>query len=56
MTLYDYLLSAWPEILHLTIQHLMLVGIAVDLASLIGVPLSIVMVRHRRLVGPRSCY
>ncbi|AMP00820.1 binding--dependent transport system inner membrane component family protein [Collimonas arenae] len=52
MTLYDYLLSAWPEILHLTMQHLMLVGIAVGLAILIGVPLGVVMVRHRWLAGP----
>jgi len=52
MTLYNYLLSAWPEILHLTVQHLMLVGIAVGLAILIGVPLGIVMVRHRWLAGP----
>jgi osmoprotectant transport system permease protein len=52
MTLYNYLLSAWPEILHLTMQHLMLVGIAVGLAILIGVPLGIVMVRYRWLAGP----
>ena len=52
MTLYDYLLSAWPEILHLTMQHLMLVGIAVGLAILIGVPLGIIMVQHRGLAGP----
>ncbi|PFH07898.1 osmoprotectant transport system permease protein [Collimonas sp. PA-H2] len=52
MTFFNYLLSAWPEILHLTIQHLMLVGIAVGMAILIGVPLGIVMIRHRWLASP----
>ena len=52
MTFFNYLLSAWPEILHLTIQHLMLVGIAVGLAILIGVPLGVVMIRHRWLASP----
>lgn len=40
------------DILHLTMQHLMLVGIAVGLAILIGVPLGIVMVQHCGLAGP----
>ncbi|MGS0743913.1 ABC transporter permease [Glaciimonas sp. GG7] len=52
MTLFDYLSGAWPEILHLTVQHLMLVSIAVGVAILVGVPLGIVMIRHPGLASP----
>ncbi|MDY7544894.1 ABC transporter permease [Glaciimonas sp. Gout2] len=52
MSLFNYLSGAWPEILHLTLQHLMLVSIAVGLAILVGVPLGIVMIRHRGLASP----
>ena len=52
MTLFTYLSGAWPEILHLTMQHLMLVSIAVGLAILVGVPLGVVMIRHPGLASP----
>ncbi|KAF3998006.1 ABC transporter permease [Glaciimonas immobilis] len=52
MNLFNYLSGAWPEILHLTLQHLMLVSIAVGLAIVVGVPLGIVMIRHRGLASP----
>lgn len=52
MSLFNYLSGAWPEILHLTLQHLILVSIAVGLAILVGVPLGIVMIRHRGLASP----
>ncbi|PUA20029.1 ABC transporter permease [Glaciimonas sp. PCH181] len=51
MTLFNYLSGAWPEILHLTMQHLMLVSIAVGLAILVGVPLGVVMIRHPGLAS-----
>lgn len=35
----------WPQVLHLTWQHITLVGIAVTLAILVGVPLGILMTR-----------
>lgn len=52
MNIFDYLHSDWPEILTLTLQHLKLVGIAVSLAILIGVPLGILIVRVKWLAGP----
>jgi osmoprotectant transport system permease protein len=52
MDLITYLQQDWPTILTLTLQHLKLVGIAVGLAILIGVPLGILVVRVRWLAGP----
>ena len=42
----------WPLVLHLTWQHITLVGIAVTLAILVGVPLGILMTRFPTLAGP----
>ncbi|MDF9901320.1 UNVERIFIED_ORG: glycine/betaine/L-proline transporter ATP-binding subunit [Pseudomonas reinekei] len=42
----------WPLVLHLTGQHITLVGIAVTLAILVGVPLGILMTRFPSLAGP----
>ena len=42
----------WALVLQLTWQHIMLVGVAVGLAILIGVPLGIVMTRLPFLAGP----
>jgi len=42
----------WAQVLQLTWQHIMLVGIAVSLAILIGVPLGILMTRFPALAGP----
>ncbi|MCA1325433.1 ABC transporter permease [Herbaspirillum sp. alder98] len=52
MDLITYLQQDWPIIVGLTVQHLKLVGIAVGLAILIGVPLGILVVRVRWLAGP----
>src|SRR3546814_6048721 len=42
----------WPLVLHLTLQHITLVGIAVTLAIVVGVPLGIFMTRFPTLAGP----
>ena len=42
----------WSQVLHLTLQHITLVGIAVILAILIGVPLGVLMTRFPSLAGP----
>ncbi|NUU02478.1 ABC transporter permease [Herbaspirillum robiniae] len=52
MDIFQYLQSDWHNILELTLQHLKLVGIAVSLAIVIGVPLGILIVRLRWLAGP----
>ncbi|KAF1045337.1 MAG: Osmoprotectant import permease protein OsmW [Herbaspirillum frisingense] len=52
MDIIQYLQSDWRIILELTLQHLKLVGIAVSLAIVIGVPLGILIVRLRWLAGP----
>ena len=52
MNLIQYLAGDWHNILNLTLQHLKLVGIAVSLAIVIGVPLGIVITRHRWLATP----
>lgn len=52
MTLLTYLQHAWPSLLTLTLQHLALVGTAVGLAILLGVPLGILATRKRWLATP----
>ncbi|HLW56144.1 MAG TPA: ABC transporter permease [Bacteriovoracaceae bacterium] len=52
MNIWDYLISEWSFILDLTIQHMVLVGSAVGLAILIGVPLGILMTRFRWMAPP----
>ena len=42
----------WAQVLQLTWQHIMLVGIAVSLAILVGVPLGILMSRFPVVAGP----
>ncbi|GLO13684.1 MULTISPECIES: ABC transporter permease [Pseudomonas] len=42
----------WAQVLQLTWQHIMLVGVAVGLAILVGVPLGILMTRFPALAGP----
>ena len=42
----------WAQVLNLTGQHIMLVGVAVGLAILVGVPLGILMTRFPALAGP----
>lgn len=52
MNLIQYLSSDGANILHLTVQHLQLVGIAVSLAMFVGIPLGILITRHRWLATP----
>ncbi len=52
MNLIDYLAGDWHNIVNLTLQHLRLVGVAVSLAIVIGVPLGILITRHRWLATP----
>ncbi|VDZ88862.1 binding-protein-dependent transport system inner membrane protein [Lelliottia amnigena] len=47
-----YMLDNWSFLLTLTFQHLWLVGLAVGLAIIIGVPLGILIVRHKWLATP----
>ena len=42
----------WQQVMHLTWQHITLVGIAVTLAIVVGVPLGILMTRFPSLAGP----
>jgi len=42
----------WAQVLQPTWQHIMLVGIAVGLAILVGVPLGILMTRFPAVAGP----
>lgn len=47
-----YILDNWDYLLMLTLQHLWLVALAVGLAIIIGVPLGILIVRHKWLATP----
>lgn len=51
MNVFDFLRSDWPELLHLTLQHVELVGLAVGAAIVIGVPIGVMMSRHRWLAS-----
>ena len=42
----------WTLVAHLTLQHITLVGIAVTLAIVVGVPLGVMMTRFPSLAGP----
>ncbi|HDS1681958.1 TPA: ABC transporter permease [Pseudomonas putida] len=42
----------WAQVLQLTWQHIMLVGVAVSLAIIVGVPLGILMTRFPAVAGP----
>lgn len=42
----------WAQVLQLTWQHIMLVGVAVGLAIIAGVPLGILMTRFPAVAGP----
>jgi osmoprotectant transport system permease protein len=52
MDLLTYLQHSWPTLLKLTAEHLALVGSAVGMAILIGVPLGIAITRFRWLATP----
>jgi osmoprotectant transport system permease protein len=46
-----YVGSNWPKILWLTWQHITIVGVAVGLAVITGIPLGIAAAQNRRLAG-----
>ena len=47
----NYIAANWPTILRLTWQHITIVGVAVGLAILTGIPLGIAASQNRRLAG-----
>ena len=49
MSVFDFLVRNRGEVFQLTVEHLVLVGIAMVLATLIGIPLGIVVTRHAPL-------
>ncbi|HUP02042.1 MAG TPA: ABC transporter permease [Gemmatimonadota bacterium] len=52
MDLLDYFATHRADVLGRTLDHLVLVGVAVGLAVLVGVPLGILATRHRRIERP----
>ena len=52
MSFWQFLQSNWPELLLLVRQHIVLVFISILVAVIIGVPVGIVLTRHRALRGP----
>jgi len=52
MNIFDFFIRNWEEVLQLTLEHLMLVGISIGLAILIGVPLGILLTRRQRWSRP----
>lgn len=51
MSLFAYLRADWPLLLRLTLQHMELVGLAVGAAIVVGVPIGVLMSRHRWLAS-----
>jgi len=52
VSFWQFLQSNWPELLLLVRQHIVLVFISILVAVIIGVPVGIVLTRHRALRGP----
>ena len=52
MSLWEFLLHNRAEVLQLTLEHLLLVGLSTGIAVLIGVPLGILLTRWPRLSKP----
>ncbi len=48
MSVFDYIVRNWAEVLQLTVEHLKLVAISMLLASLIAIPLGVVVARRER--------
>ena len=49
--LFDYIVGNWPKILWLTWQHITIVGVAVGLAIITGIPLGVAAAQNRRLAS-----
>lgn len=50
MTVWSYLERRWDVVLQLTLEHLIAVGIAVGIATVVGVSLAVLVYRHDRAV------
>ncbi len=50
MTVWGYLERRWDVVLRLTLEHLLAVGIAVGIATVVGVTLAVAVYRHDRAV------
>ena len=49
--LFHYIVGNWPKILWLTWQHITIVGVAVGLAIITGIPLGVAAAQNRRLAS-----
>jgi ABC-type proline/glycine betaine transport system permease subunit len=49
--LFNYFTGNWPKILWLTWQHITIVGVAVGLAIITGIPLGVAAAQNRRLAS-----
>src|SRR6185436_16034697 len=52
MNLFDFFTSNRSEILQLTLQHLLLVAVAVGLGAAVGVPVGVLLTRRPKLAKP----
>ena len=52
MNVFEYMIRNWAEVVELSLEHVVLVGISTLLAVLIGFPLGVLMTRRERLSRP----
>jgi osmoprotectant transport system permease protein len=52
MSFWQFMVENRMEVLDLTLEHLWLVGVSIALATLIGIPVGILITRRRALHGP----
>jgi osmoprotectant transport system permease protein len=52
MSFWQFIVENRMEVLDLTLEHLWLVGVSIALATLIGIPVGILITRRRALHGP----
>ncbi len=52
MNAFEYMIRNWAEVAELTLEHLVLVGISISMAVLIGFPLGVLMTRRDALCRP----
>ena len=52
MNVFEYMIRNWAEVAELTLEHLVLVGISISMAILIGFPLGVLMTRREWLSRP----
>lgn len=49
VTFYEYFVNNWQRMLEMTLEHIVLVGLGVLLALLIGIPLGVLCTRSKRI-------